>query len=153
MHRSQSFTTTRRRPARPSLVRANSAKSLLHPRKPDIPVPPSLAHSPLLNSPHSMFRRAYTVVRVPSKRDEDWLRDTVPASLASAPHRAPMPRWWSTPDMPTASPLVKRQPCPPHSPPIIHWRLVTGRSRGWSEVLSRRDGDPSLDRQVMSAAV
>lgn len=68
---------TRGRPQRPPMIRSSSTKSILNPVKPEIPVPPSLAKSPLLLSPRSMFRRAYTAPR-PNERDEQWLRDTVP---------------------------------------------------------------------------
>ncbi|EIM90433.1 uncharacterized protein STEHIDRAFT_145511 [Stereum hirsutum FP-91666 SS1] len=67
----------RGRPQRPPMIRSSSTKSILNPVKPEIPVPPSLAKSPLLLSPRSMFRRAYTTPR-PNERDEQWLRDTVP---------------------------------------------------------------------------
>ena len=55
--------------------------SLRLPNKPvDIPVPPSLAESPYLTSPNSIFRRALSNPPVPSQEDEEWLRDTVPLS-------------------------------------------------------------------------
>lgn len=85
---------TRGRPQRPPMIRSSSTKSILHPEKPEIPVPPSLAKSPLLLSPRSVFRRAYTTPR-PNERDEQWLRDTVPlhtsmnVSAGPPPHSHP----------------------------------------------------------------
>jgi len=55
--------------------------SLRLPPKPvNIPIPPSLAESPYLTSPHSIFRRALSNPPAPSQEDEDWLQDTVPLS-------------------------------------------------------------------------
>ncbi|KAF7970749.1 hypothetical protein HWV62_1526 [Athelia sp. TMB] len=45
-----------------------------------IPVPPSLAHSPHLTSPHSIFRRVISNPILPTQEDEEWLRDTIPLS-------------------------------------------------------------------------
>ncbi|KZP20827.1 hypothetical protein FIBSPDRAFT_861269 [Athelia psychrophila] len=47
-----------------------------------IPVPPSLAHSPHLTSPHSVFRRAISNPILPTQEDEEWLRDTIPLSVS-----------------------------------------------------------------------
>ncbi|KAA1471254.1 hypothetical protein DENSPDRAFT_775874 [Dentipellis sp. KUC8613] len=169
MQRTQSFSSAlpTRRSSRPQLLRANTSKSLLHPRKLDIPVPPSLAHSPLLLNPHSIFRRSYSTTRVPSKRDEEWLRDTIPAPSAahhakgvlvrrvvSDPHplrRQPLMRWWSAPD---AIEHGGPSPPPPQSPPLIHWRVSTLKPAGWGRPLARthEDGDVDLlDAPVMSA--
>jgi hypothetical protein len=58
---------------------ASRPKSLrLSSRPVNVPVPPSLAKSPHLHSPQSIFRRAISVPRLPSEEDEVWLRDTVP---------------------------------------------------------------------------
>jgi len=58
---------------------ASRPKSLRLSSKPvNVPVPPSLAKSPHLHSPQSIFRRAISVPRLPSEEDEVWLRDTVP---------------------------------------------------------------------------
>lgn len=46
----------------------------------NIPIPPSLLESPYLNSPESIFQRAVTSLRHPSKEDEQWLQDTIPLS-------------------------------------------------------------------------
>jgi len=70
-------------PPRPASLKSGLGRShsLRLPSKPvDIPVPPSLAQSPYLTSPHSIFRRALSNPPVPSQEDEDWLRDTVPLS-------------------------------------------------------------------------
>lgn len=58
------------------------SKSLRLTRQPpiDVPVPPSLADSPYLTSPHSIFRRALSDGHIPSQEDEEWLRDTIPLS-------------------------------------------------------------------------
>jgi len=56
----------------------------------DMPIPPSLLQSPYLNSPKSIFKRAVTSPRHPSKEDEQWLQDTVPLSAHAreeSPHR------------------------------------------------------------------
>ncbi|KAG1756279.1 uncharacterized protein EDB91DRAFT_1091642 [Suillus paluster] len=42
------------------------------------PVPPSLADSPHLSSPFSVFRRKSTLLKSPSREDDEWLRDMVP---------------------------------------------------------------------------
>ncbi|KAH7889772.1 hypothetical protein F5I97DRAFT_1801912, partial [Phlebopus sp. FC_14] len=41
------------------------------------PIPPSLANSPHLSSPHSIFRKK-SVFKAPSCQDNEWLRDMVP---------------------------------------------------------------------------
>lgn len=62
-----------------SMPDASRPKSLrLSSRPVNVPVPPSLAKSPHLHSPQSIFRRAISVPRLPSEEDEVWLRDTVP---------------------------------------------------------------------------
>lgn len=65
-------------PSRPSL---NRTRSLRIPSQPtDIPIPPSLlAKAPHLASPQSGIRRPAPDPRTPSRADEDWLGDTVPA--------------------------------------------------------------------------
>ncbi|KAJ7349493.1 hypothetical protein DFH08DRAFT_959636 [Mycena albidolilacea] len=50
------------------------------------PIPPSLVHSPHLNSPQSIFRRA-TSPRAPPHVDDEWLQDTVPQRGALKPPR------------------------------------------------------------------
>ncbi|KAG2112851.1 hypothetical protein DEU56DRAFT_842537 [Suillus clintonianus] len=42
------------------------------------PVPPSLANSPHLSSPYSVFRRKPAILTTPSQEDDEWLRDMVP---------------------------------------------------------------------------
>ncbi|TFY57300.1 hypothetical protein EVG20_g8602 [Dentipellis fragilis] len=155
MQRTQSFSNAlpTRRSSRPQLLRAPSSKSLLHPRKLDVPVPPSLAHSPLLLNPHSIFRRSYTTTRVPTKRDEEWLRDTVPAPSAAHHSKGVLPlmRWWSAPDTTDHS---GSSPPPPQSPPLVHWRVSTLKPAGWGRALAHthEDGDVApLDAPVMSA--
>ncbi|KAI0315530.1 hypothetical protein OF83DRAFT_1022117, partial [Amylostereum chailletii] len=66
--------------SRPQLHRANSSKYLLRIKTPEVPVPPSLAHNPLFQSPESIFRRTHIPIRTPTQHDEDWLGDTVPLS-------------------------------------------------------------------------
>jgi hypothetical protein len=75
--------TSQMPPARPvssgsGLGRSHSLRLTSKPV--DIPVPPSLAESPYLTSPHSIFRRALSNPPVPSPEDEAWLGDTVPQS-------------------------------------------------------------------------
>ncbi|KLO06729.1 hypothetical protein SCHPADRAFT_910106 [Schizopora paradoxa] len=48
-----------------------------------IPIPPTLQDSPLLQSPHSIFRRSYSGAHTPDEEEERWLRDTVPINSPS----------------------------------------------------------------------
>ncbi|KIY65031.1 hypothetical protein CYLTODRAFT_76539 [Cylindrobasidium torrendii FP15055 ss-10] len=48
------------------------------------PIPPSLRASPLLHSPHSIFKRTTSFSQTPSDEDERWLQDTVPQSAETA---------------------------------------------------------------------
>ncbi|CAA7267644.1 unnamed protein product [Cyclocybe aegerita] len=58
-------------------------RSLRLPVQPlEIPVPPTLRHSPYLNSP--IFQGELTSPRLPSEAAERWLQDTVPQKFASA---------------------------------------------------------------------
>lgn len=70
---------------------ARRHRSLRLPSKPvDAPVPPSLADSKYLTSPHSIFRRAISDSHLPSQEDEEWLRDLVPQTThqeGSSPQR------------------------------------------------------------------
>jgi len=76
-----------KQPQHPRMMRN---KSLLQPLGPlDIPVPPSLQNSPLLQSPESIFRRPYPNTRTPGEEEERWLRDTVPMSTGSANSQVP----------------------------------------------------------------
>lgn len=72
--------TTSSAPARSSsMQRPVRKKSLrLSNQSINIPIPPSLLESPYLKSPESIFQRAATSPRHPSKEDEQWLQDTVP---------------------------------------------------------------------------
>jgi hypothetical protein len=66
----------------------SSSQPLPYPSKPikrqppthpmHVPIPPSLIQSPYLLSPESIFRRSASSPCLPSKEDEEWLRDTVP---------------------------------------------------------------------------
>ncbi|KAI0041560.1 hypothetical protein FA95DRAFT_1565296 [Auriscalpium vulgare] len=151
LHRSQSISIPpRARPTRPPLVRNHSAKSLLRNRTiPDVPVPPSLADSPLLNSPRSVFRRTHSTLRLPTKRDEEWLGDTVPVHTAP-PARTPLPRWWTDAQLPAPAPATPTRPhqrpraathSAPLSPPLTHWRMSAVQSPG------RDTAPPPHDRQ------
>lgn len=74
-------------PQHPGMMRN---RSLLQPLGAlDIPVPPSLQNSPLLQSPESVFRRPYPNTRSPGEEEERWLRDTVPMSIGSANSQIP----------------------------------------------------------------
>ena len=65
--------------------RANTRQQLEFTPPADVPIPPSLLHSPYLHSPQSIFRRSAASFRYPSQEDDEWLRDTVP--LRSGPQR------------------------------------------------------------------
>ncbi|KAK7043680.1 hypothetical protein VNI00_008291 [Paramarasmius palmivorus] len=58
---------------------------LTTPQTRHIPVPPSLLHSPLLTSPHSIFQRPLSLPSTPTEEDETWLRDTVPLAAGENP--------------------------------------------------------------------
>ncbi|KIJ69485.1 hypothetical protein HYDPIDRAFT_24322 [Hydnomerulius pinastri MD-312] len=62
-------------------IRASKRRSLsqTHPHQRDVaPIPPTLVNSPHLSSPHSVFRRKSSVLKWPSRQDDDWLADMVP---------------------------------------------------------------------------
>ncbi|KAG0705177.1 hypothetical protein DFH29DRAFT_303458 [Suillus ampliporus] len=60
-------------------TRKGRSLSLHLPKRCDpTPVPPSLANSPHLSSPHSVFRRKSILLKTPSQEDDEWLRDMVP---------------------------------------------------------------------------
>ncbi|OJA10409.1 hypothetical protein AZE42_03552 [Rhizopogon vesiculosus] len=60
-------------------TRKGRSSSLHLPKQCDpIPIPPSLANSPHLLSPYSIFRRKSAVLKTPSKEHDEWLRDMVP---------------------------------------------------------------------------
>ncbi|KAH7916021.1 hypothetical protein BJ138DRAFT_1122164 [Hygrophoropsis aurantiaca] len=59
--------------------RKSRSVSLYLPRRPDaIPIPPSLANSPYLLSPDSIFRKKIRHPKSPMQKDDEWLRDLVP---------------------------------------------------------------------------
>lgn len=95
-----------------------------------IPIPPSLLESPYLNSPESIFQRAVTSPRHPSKEDEQWLQDTVPLSVDGREEGERRPRSMELPlgeavrgEHPRGRPTEKRSmsPHPTPSPPV-RWR-------------------------------
>jgi hypothetical protein len=60
-------------------TRKGRSSSLHLPKRSDpTPIPPSLANSPHLLSPYSIFRRKSAVLKTPSKEHDEWLRDMVP---------------------------------------------------------------------------
>ncbi|KAL5511822.1 hypothetical protein ACEPAH_5040 [Sanghuangporus vaninii] len=71
---------------RPRMTRNNSHLSRTGPGALVIPIPPTLANSPHLQSPNSIFRRPYAGPRAsPDVEEERWLRDTVPMGSAAPP--------------------------------------------------------------------
>ncbi|KAI0029833.1 hypothetical protein K488DRAFT_88354 [Vararia minispora EC-137] len=133
-------------PHRPPLLRARSAKSHLRtdPRPP--PIPPSLIASPLLHSPRSIFRRSFPP-KIPSQRDEEWLRDTVPvpaSSLDQSPHQSPRGRLRRATSDPTRAQSTDAgaehvqapaRDVPPASPPLVAaWRSRPLPVPAWSDV-------------------
>ncbi|EIW85253.1 hypothetical protein CONPUDRAFT_150080 [Coniophora puteana RWD-64-598 SS2] len=60
-------------------LRKARAVSFCAPKQPaSAPVPPSLAKSPFLLSPDSVFNRDTPLHKFPSQQEEEWLGDTVP---------------------------------------------------------------------------
>jgi hypothetical protein len=60
----------------------------------NVPIPPSLLHSPYLHSPQSIFRRSAASFRYPSQEDDEWLRDTVPLPSGERTGTGSSPRSW-----------------------------------------------------------
>ncbi|KAL5533298.1 hypothetical protein ACEPAF_5074 [Sanghuangporus sanghuang] len=75
---------------RPRMTRNNSHLSRTGPGALVIPIPPTLANSPHLQSPNSIFRRPHAGPRAsPDVEEERWLRDTVPMGSAAPPSPPP----------------------------------------------------------------
>ncbi|KAL5490472.1 hypothetical protein ACEPAI_5305 [Sanghuangporus weigelae] len=71
---------------RPRMTRNNSHLHRTGPGALVIPIPPTLANSPHLQSPNSIFRRPHAGPRAsPDVEEERWLRDTVPIGSAAPP--------------------------------------------------------------------
>ncbi|KAF9228005.1 hypothetical protein BS17DRAFT_813867 [Gyrodon lividus] len=50
-----------------------------------VPIPPTLVNSPHLSSPNSILWRKSSVVKCPSRLDDEWLGDMVPIDRSSVP--------------------------------------------------------------------
>jgi len=98
----------------------------------NIPIPPSLLESPYFNSPESIFQRAVTSLRHPSKEDEQWLQDTIPLATDTReggeqrPKSTELPRVEASRDehprgrnseQRSMSPSLRRHPITP-TPPV-----------------------------------
>lgn len=66
--------------------RGRSASLHLPKRSDPTPIPPSLANSPHLLSPYSIFRRKSVVPKSPSKEHDEWLGDMVPLGWEKGIH-------------------------------------------------------------------
>lgn len=153
-------------------TRPSRRKSLQIPLPPqDVPIPPSLLHSPYLISPESIFQRIVSAPHHPNEEDERWLRDTVPLTLhlsqeggkgsrLSAPSAAPSqhPSHHSSaypdhtqPPRPQSTDPPSLSHAPP-SPPLIRWRRPTHLApEAWSGQPRVRSAPPGVaDREYFS---
>jgi hypothetical protein len=132
-------------------------KSLrLSSRPVNVPVPPSLAKSPHLHSPQSIFRRAISVPRLPSEEDEVWLRDTVPLSKetggeikdSSESGKSTEEELKQTRESQEATRgrsgelrVLSHSTTPPPSPPLVRWPSVPSSRENWLDrtMMARSD--------------
>ncbi|KAF6764862.1 hypothetical protein DFP72DRAFT_1058673 [Ephemerocybe angulata] len=99
-------------------ARRNSLRLANHP--PNIPIPPSLLHSPYINTPKAHKEPATTTptpaTHVPSEEEDYWLQDTVPLPSGSRTNLPP----------PNHTRSMITHQSPPLTPPVRPTSVLTG---------------------------